>query len=167
MSLDRRLSELLHRRAGELGVADRALVACARYGSAAAVLVMLWVGARRGAAGGRALVRCLWSVAAIYAACELIGRLVPRSRPFAASPSANALIDHPPDRSFPSRHVASATAMALSVRPASATGSALLAFIALGVGVGRVRSGLHYPSDVMAGVALGWMVGQAVGTGRR
>lgn len=158
MSLDRRVFRLLHQRAGELGLLDRLLVGCGRFGSAGAVGVLLWVGARGGASGRRALGRCLLAVAAIHRLCEVLGWLTARPRPFAADPAATALMPHPPGRSFPSRHVASATAMALLIRPVSGDGAALLALIAAGLGFGRVRAGLHYPSDVLGGVGLGFLV---------
>jgi undecaprenyl-diphosphatase len=162
VSLDRRAFDLLHRRAGELGFMDWFLVVCARLGSTGAVLVMLWVGARRGRRGRSAVGRCLLAVATIHRLCEVAGWLVARPRPFAAAGRAKALICHGSERSFPSRHVASATAMALTLRPASRGGSVLLAFIAGALGIGRVRAGLHYPSDVLAGVVLGWTVGLAL-----
>ena len=159
VSLDRRLFQLLHRRAGELRLIDGLLLGCARHGPTGEVLLMLLVGARHGRAGRGAVRRCLLAVAALYQVCELLGRVAARPRPFASDPNASALIAHTPGRSFPSRHVASATAMATIVAPASRSLSASMALLALAMAVGRVRAGLHYPSDVVAGAGLGFAVG--------
>jgi len=35
-----------------------------------------------------------------------------------------------------------------------------MALLALGLGLSRIRAGLHYPSDVTAGAALGWFTGR-------
>ena len=159
MSLDRRLFRLLHHRAGELALVDRLLLACARHGSTGEVLLMLLAGARHGRAGRRAVRRCLLAVGALYGVCELIGSAAARARPFAADPGASALLAHAPGRSFPSRHVASATAMATIVAGTSPSVGRLMALLGLGMGVGRVRAGLHYPSDVLAGALLGRAIG--------
>ena len=141
---------------------DVLLLGCARRGAAAEVVLMLLVGLRDGRAGRGALFRCLGAVAGLYATCELIGGLAARRRPFAAGGQVAPLIAHAPDRSFPSRHVASATAMAILVRPVSRSVGALMALIAVGLGVGRVRAGLHYPSDVLAGAGLGYVAAAAL-----
>lgn len=161
MSLDERLFHLLHHRAGELSALDRPLLVCARHGALIEVLLMLLAGTG-GRRGWKAIARCLAAVALIYLLTEVIGVLYGRIRPFAAHPSARALIDHPPTRSFPSRHVASAIAMARIVRPVSPCLAGAMAGVAGGLAAGRVRAGLHYPSDVVAGAALGAVVGGAL-----
>jgi diacylglycerol kinase family enzyme/membrane-associated phospholipid phosphatase len=67
----------------------------------------------------------------------------------------------PGSLSFPSGHSSSAaafvTGMAMECPPAGAA----LAPIALGVGYSRVHVGVHYPGDVMAGLAVGSAVAVA------
>lgn len=158
MSLDLCLFRLLHHRAGACWPLDAPVRLCARYGSWLEIGLMVAVGLRRGAAGRRALARCLLAVGWIYGLVELIGRLATRPRPFAAGGPGRALLPHAPERSFPSRHVASATAMALLVLPVHRRLGGVMAVLALGLGLSRIRAGLHYPSDVLAGGVLGWWV---------
>jgi undecaprenyl-diphosphatase len=158
--LDRLLFRLLHHRAGELGALDRAVLACARFGSYAEVALMLLAGLRGGQRGRRAVVRCLAAVGSLYLLAELIGRLVGRARPFAAGQQARKLVEHGPARSFPSRHVASAAAMAVITGPAAPRLAAAMGWLAAGLGLARIRVGLHYPADVLAGALLGLLVGR-------
>ena len=112
--------------------------------------------------GPRAALRVFVSVAAIYLMAEGLGRLVPRHRPFARSDDVEHLVGHAERRSFPSRHVASALAMAVVAgRAHAAIGKSMAALAAL-LAVSRVAAGLHYPSDVAAGAALGLTVGRLV-----
>ncbi len=89
-------------------------------------------------------------------------RLAPRPRPFVAG-DARALLAREPGPSLPSRHTASAVAMALVVHSAAPRRGRLMAAAAALLGLSRVYCGLHYPSDVLAGAALGlaaaWLSG--------
>jgi undecaprenyl-diphosphatase len=160
VSLDRRLFQLLQHRAGTWRLLDTALIACARYGSIAEVGLMLLAGLRYGANGRAAVLRCLAAVAALYGLLEMIGRWADRARPFASQPDARPLLRHSARRSFPSRHVASAVAMAAIVQPWARTIGSLMAILAVALGVARVRAGLHYPSDVLVGAVLGSIIGR-------
>ena len=57
--------------------------------------------------------------------------------------------------SFPSGHSASAAAFITGVALESTPAGAALAPLALGVGYSRVHVGVHYPGDVVAGIAVG------------
>src|SRR3712207_6525361 len=126
MPFDRRLLDLLHRRAGELGPLDRALLGWARFGSIGAVALMALVGARGGAAGRQAVVRCLVSGAVISPVCERVGGRGARPRPSAVDGAASPLIEHARERWFPSRHGASATAMAVTTQPANGPAATIM-----------------------------------------
>ncbi len=120
-----------------------------------ALMVLLGLGGR-----WRASLRMLAAVAAVYALVEGVGRTWRRTRPFVRLDPVKELVDHAPHRSFPSRHVAAAVAMATIARPASAPISRLMRAAAWGLAVTRVAAGLHYPSDIAAGAALGLLVGR-------
>ncbi|HUR14872.1 MAG TPA: phosphatase PAP2 family protein [Mycobacteriales bacterium] len=66
--------------------------------------------------------------------------------------------------SFPSGHSASAAAFAVGASSELPAAAAVLAPMATLVGISRVRTGAHYPGDVVAGMALG--AGVALATRR-
>lgn len=66
--------------------------------------------------------------------------------------------------SFPSAHTAVAVGLAVALGAMYPRGRWLFVLFAVLVGCQRVVSGAHYPSDVLWGAAVGWLV--AVGVGR-
>jgi undecaprenyl-diphosphatase len=102
----------------------------------------------------------LLSVSAVYAAVEVLGAVWQRQRPFADLEQVHAVVPHTAVRSFPSRHVASAAAMARVGARARPRLGKLMGLLAALLALGRVGAGLHYPSDVLAGAGLGFVVGQ-------
>ena len=80
-----------------------------------------------------------------------------------ARPSAHLQECVPPDQfSFPSGHTAAAFAIALAmfgVYPLIVPSMLVLAML---VGYARMYLGVHYPVDVMAGAALGMLIGSVV-----
>jgi undecaprenyl-diphosphatase len=85
----------------------------------------------------------------------IIGKLVDRPRPFSIS-GVQELVFHRPDYSFPSEHAAALFAVALSFYFSGykKLGHVMLA-IAILVSFFRIASGLHYPTDVLGGIAIG------------
>ena len=67
----------------------------------------------------------------------------------------------PGSLSFPSGHSSSAAAFVTGVAMESPLVGAALAPVALGVGYSRVHVGVHYPGDVLAGLAVGGAVAAA------
>ena len=63
--------------------------------------------------------------------------------------------------SFPSGHSSSAAAFVTGLAMESPLAGAALAPVALGVGYSRVHVGVHYPGDVVAGLAVGGAVAAA------
>lgn len=79
-------------------------------------------------------------------------------------PDVERLLDSPVDSSFPSGHVAAATVYGALVvivfwhtrnRMVRALAVVALAAVVVAVGLARMYQGMHYLSDVVAGVALG------------
>lgn len=65
-------------------------------------------------------------------------------------------------QSFPSAHTATAVALALTLSWLYPRGRYLFALFAAAVGVQRVLGGAHFPSDVLAGAAVGWWCALAI-----
>ncbi|GFN08463.1 hypothetical protein Smic_70190 [Streptomyces microflavus] len=70
-------------------------------------------------------------------------------------PVVRQLKRQPVTTSFPSGHAASAAAFATGVALESKGWGAVVAPVAAAVAASRVYTGVHYPSDVLAGAALG------------
>lgn len=128
----------------------------------------LWLGmatmlaARKGALR-RAGLRGVGAVAATSVLTNASTKwLIPRRRPAATRVAAQRrLIKRPSSSSFPSGHAASAAAFTTAVAMESPSTGAFLAPAAVAVAYSRVHTGVHWPSDVVAGAALGVAVGVA------
>ena len=100
--------------------------------------------------------RRTWLVAGVgafsaHAAAVLIKRLVRRPRPH--HPAVVVNVGTPSNLSFPSAHATSTTAAAMLL--ARATGLPLPVMLVPPMALSRVLLGVHYPSDVATGVAVG------------
>jgi decaprenylphosphoryl-5-phosphoribose phosphatase len=106
--------------------------------------------------GGRARWRRATAVvAATYAANTALKLLVRRARPELAG--LPALTGTPTKLSFPSAHSATSFAAAHAYGRAGLPAGPLYA-LASGFALSRLYLGVHYPSDVLAGAALGTMI---------
>ncbi|MGW2647523.1 phosphatase PAP2 family protein [Streptomyces sp. NPDC001393] len=105
----------------------------------------------------RAATRGLASLSVASLAINTIGkRSVRRARPVLDPvPLARQLRRQPITTSFPSGHAASAAAFATGVALESPAWGAAVAPVAFSVAASRVYTGVHFPSDVLAGAALG------------
>jgi undecaprenyl-diphosphatase len=102
---------------------------------------------------------CMSALAAAgiaMASNQVISHLWERPRPFAAHQALTHLLSAPsPDPSFPSDHAAVGFAIAFAVLAFSRrAGVFFLVFAAL-IGLSRIALGMHYPSDVVAGMVVG------------
>ena len=124
--------------------------------------------------GGQAL-RALLAAAAAFALCDplnhyLLKAAFARPRPCHVEPALETLVRCGAGLSFPSSHAANGVAVALALTLAARLPRrAALAVLSLGllVGASRVFVGVHYPSDVAAGWAVGGLIGAGVGLGFR
>ncbi|MEY9993736.1 membrane-associated phospholipid phosphatase [Streptomyces sp. V4I8] len=148
LGVDRRILSALHAHGHDprVATAARALSRVGEHGT-------LWLAAGlAGAAvdGGR---RSAWlRGTALTAGAHLVSmgvkRMVRRPRPAHVQPLVRTLGRH----SFPSSHATSAAAATVAF---GTLGAYAIAPLAAAVCVSRLVVGVHYPSDVAAGVALG------------
>jgi undecaprenyl-diphosphatase len=118
-------------------------------------LFLLVPGARRRLAQRAAVAAGAGAAVALLVA-HFISAAIDRPRPFVDhAATIHPFLAHAPDPSFPSDHATAAFAIAVAVAlRRRGFGWALIVAAAV-VAAGRVFLGLHYPSDVLAGAALG------------
>jgi undecaprenyl-diphosphatase len=134
----------------------------------AATLAIVFLAAHGGrhAAWRRATVAAVLSAGLALAIGKAISEAVDRARPFVADPHGVHLFSgHAADPGFPSDHATAAFAIATAI-VLRKRGWGLLALAAATVlSIGRVALGVHYPSDVLAGAALGALAALALWAG--
>jgi undecaprenyl-diphosphatase len=123
-----------------------------------ATLAIVFLAARGPAHAGwrRASVAAVLSAGLGLAVGKVISELVDRARPFVADPhGVHLFAAHAADPGFPSDHATAAFAIATAIFLRK-RGWGIFALVAAAIlSVGRVALGVHYPSDVIAGAALG------------
>jgi len=86
---------------------------------------------------------------------ELISALYVRQRPFVSLPKVQLLVPHTADGGMPSHHIVFMTTLVVSIYFYDKRFGTLLALLTLLSGIARVIAGIHYPSDILVGAALG------------
>lgn len=148
----------------DIPVADKFL----RPLSEAANFSRIWIALAAGlaGAGGRAGRRTALRGAVAIALTSALTNIVfkniaKRPRPDSSEVASDRRLDLPSSHSFPSGHTASAFAFAAAVSADAPywlrDATVLLATL---VGFSRVYTGVHYPGDVLAGSAIGWVTGR-------
>ena len=98
----------------------------------------------------------LLAAAVALLANQAISHLWERPRPFTThSALTHVLGARTTDPSFPSDHAAAAFAIAFAVFAFSRRAGAVFLAVAALIGLSRIALGMHYPSDVVAGVLVG------------
>jgi undecaprenyl-diphosphatase len=105
---------------------------------------------RRGAVAGGA------SAGLALLVGQVISRLVDRPRPFVDEPHAvHLFVTHAADPGFPSDHATASFAVAVALLLCNRRWGLVALAMAAVVAIGRVGMAVHFPSDVLAGAALG------------
>src|SRR6266849_555105 len=119
------------------------------------VLLVLFGGPQRYSAVGAGGCAAIGSILVFMA----LKRLSQRSRPCQLEPHCWSKV-LPPDRfSFPSGHTMTAFSIAIVVSYFYPSLEGALFFLALSIAVSRIVLGMHFLSDVLAGIVLGVAVG--------
>jgi undecaprenyl-diphosphatase len=124
----------------------------------AGTLLLVFVAAHgpRLATWRRASVAAVLSAGLALAIGKLVSEAVDRARPFIADPgSVHLFSHHAADPGFPSDHATAAFAIAVAIVLRKRAWGVFALITAAVLSIGRVAIGVHYPSDVLAGAALG------------
>ena len=93
---------------------------------------------------------------------ESLSKLIDRARPFVASKEITLLIPHDADGGFPSHHTTVMIAIAVALWFRNHNFGRLLFTLAILSGIARVGAGIHYPTDILAGIVIGsltsWLI---------
>ncbi len=94
---------------------------------------------------------------------EILKKIVCRARPFHAMPGLTALIPEPGSYSFPSGHTTTSFAAATVIMLCLPRKYGIIGYFLAGcIGFSRMYLGVHYPSDVLAGIMLGILIGAGI-----
>ena len=119
------------------------------------MLFVLLPGARRHA-WRRIAVAAAASAAVALAIGAVLSHLVDRARPFVSDPGGvHQFTRHAADAGFPSDHATAAFAIATAIVLRNRRWGIVALALATLLALTRVAIGVHYPSDVLAGAALG------------
>lgn len=112
--------------------------------------------------GRRVIVLAVVAAALSLGVNALLNAVVPRPRPFLVVP-ASVLVPRPHDASFPSDHAAVGAAVGtMLLLGGEAFWGGLADVGAVLIGVARVMIGVHYPTDILGGLAVGALCAAAV-----
>jgi undecaprenyl-diphosphatase len=127
------------------------------------VAAFVFVGGHRRRDTRRAAAAAGLSAGVALAIAHVLATVVDRPRPFVADPgSVHLFVRHAADPGFPSDHATAAFAIATALMLRNRVWGAVVLVFAAILSVGRVAMGIHYPSDVLAGAALGSLAALAL-----
>jgi undecaprenyl-diphosphatase len=151
---DYNLFKLINDLAGKLTFFNpimRFLAADAEYLFYLAVIVYWFI---RTLENRRMVAQALTSACVALGMNGIISHFFYRNRPFMTHPVIQ-LIKHPANASFPSDHAAGAFVIAMAIWFFRRKGGRVWLFLAACIALSRVWTGVHYPTDVIAGAFIG------------
>ena len=155
MHLNEQLFLAINHLAHQNAVLDAFMVFSAQY--IPLILALTLIGAWFWPRARRAAFRAAVSGAGALILAPLVGLLYSQARPFALG-LGTQLIHHVADNGFPSDHTAVSFGVAVSLLLSGDVLGPYAFVLALLVGFARIFVGVHFPTDVLAGAALGTLV---------
>ena len=161
MSVDETLFLWINGLAGKFPILDEFLKGTANdyffIVSACLVLLALWFGTReihQREENQKAVIGASISLGIATGIVRIFNLFYVSPRPFTQLPT-NLLFYQPTDPSFPSQSTAVIFAIAVAILLADRKAGAFLLFLAFLHGFSRIYVGVHYPSDILGGAAIG------------
>lgn len=163
MNIDWTVSAALNAWAGRSAVLDAIGIGLAQYALVlfAALLIAVWIWPgpiERRRNRQRYVLGALLALGGALLTAHLLGVFFYRARPF-VDHTVTLLIDHPPDASFPSDHLAVAGALIVALWPILGRTRWLWIGLSAAIGLARLFVGVHYPTDVLGGLVIGTVWG--------
>ncbi|MEK7099127.1 MAG: phosphatase PAP2 family protein [Patescibacteria group bacterium] len=161
---DKVIFTYLHSWAGVSSFIDGVVVFCAVYllyvMIAAIILWTISSFVSKNSDFRKKTISLFWSAAASALISRLIIAeplriLLARSRPYEVQALSHQLITHAMERSFPSGHATLAFAIAVAVYFYHRKAGVIFFLLACVIGASRVIVGVHWPSDIVGGIAVG------------
>lgn len=151
----------INRLAARTGWAHPFMAAFALWGGPVLLVLLLavawWMRRGRGDAARALAAAGLTGVATLVSLGlnQFFAALHQEVRPFLALRGVTVLLSHSADNSFPSDHAALGAALAAGVLVFARGWGVLACAVAVFLAFSRVYAGMHYPLDVLAGLAIG------------
>lgn len=115
------------------------------------LVVFEWLGAQ----GERVIIVAGVNAGLLHCLYPYVKRRIGRPRPFRIDPALSSLFGALDEYSFPSGHAMTLSGVLAPIVFAWPSGAMLAIALTSLMGWARIASGHHYPSDVLAGVAMG------------
>jgi membrane-associated phospholipid phosphatase len=97
-----------------------------------------------------------WSALLALTMSTVLAQIIGRLRPFMAVSGIEAVVPlNAQEGSFPSSHTAAAVGIAMALSYVNAPVRVTVILMAILIALGRMAAGMHYPTDVIGGAAVG------------
>jgi len=103
-----------------------------------------------------AVAEAAWSGGIALILTTLMAYFLQRPRPYIDMSGINLLIPPPLNTSFPSGHTAASFAIAFAILYADRRWGVFALVLACLIAFGRIAVGVHYPSDIIGGILVGF-----------